>query len=104
MDNKVHVFTGKNAIKALTEIPVGTPVKIKTKASSDWTQAILMQVNNTAPVVGGIANYRDDNNAKFYDGTAFQFTFRFIMQGDIQFKFNDNDPTVVTALLRRLQG
>jgi hypothetical protein len=104
MDNKVHVFTGKNAVKALTELPAGTPVMIKASAHSDWRQAILMQVNNTAPVIGGIANYRDDNKAKFYDGTLFEFSFRFIMNGTIKFKFNDNNPIAVNNLIRSLQG
>lgn len=103
MDGKVHVFTGKNAVKALTELPVGAPVMIKTSANSDWKQAILMQVHNTAPVIGGIANYRDDNKARFYDGTFFEFSFRFILNGTVKFKFNDNNQIAVNNLIRSLQ-
>ena len=77
---------------------------IKASAHSDWRQAILMQVNNTAHVIGGIENYRDDNKAKFYDGTLFEFSFRFIMNGTVKFKFNDNDPITVNNLIRSLQG
>lgn len=107
MDNKVHTFTGENAIKELMMLAQGTPVKVRLSESLPWKQTIFMNIISSSTYPGGTANNPGDSVITLFDGSgvtgAFQLSFKFIMNRGIKFKFNDNNPEEVTKLLQMLQ-
>lgn len=92
-------LTGNDAIKHISSMEKGIPLMIKMGKDLPYEQVIY----------AGRGETQGRDTLRFFDGSGiggtFGFTSKFISEHpEIQFKFNDNDPSKVTDLLKAIKG
>lgn len=91
--NKIAILHGKEAINALINMSIGTPVKVKVTEYNGFEQTIYC----------GMREIQSRKAFIFFNGGGVDGTFalslRFIENNDnIQIKLNDNEPSAVVML------
>ena len=92
----VQVVAGQDAVNVLNSLDVGTPLMVQTGPGLPYEQVIYV----------GTGDVRGTQALRFYDGRALGGTFglspRFISNGTVKVKLNDNDPLELAPLLKSL--